>query len=92
MTGEEFLEFMSQMRGGISDTRKHELLRYFELDPSNYIRKMSKGMKQKVALVAAFMHDPAVYILDEPTSGLDPLMQRKFIDLILAEKNEVRQF
>ena len=86
MTGEEFLEFMSQMRGGISDTRKHELLRYFELDPSNYIRKMSKGMKQKVALVAAFMHDPAVYILDEPTSGLDPLMQRKFIDLILAEK------
>ena len=47
---------------------------------------MSKGMKQKVAIVCALMHDPAVLILDEPTSGLDPLMQNRFIDLILEEK------
>ena len=47
---------------------------------------MSKGMKQKVGIVAAFMHDPEVLILDEPTSGLDPLMQQVFIDLILEEK------
>jgi len=47
---------------------------------------MSKGMKQKVGLVAALMHDPEVIILDEPTSGLDPLMQRVFIELILEEK------
>lgn len=43
-------------------------------------------MKQKVAIVCALMHDPAVLILDEPTSGLDPLMQNRFIDLILEEK------
>lgn len=86
MNGSEFLDFLAQMRGGIVDTKKHELLQYFELDPSGTIRKMSKGMKQKLALVAAFMHDPDVYILDEPTSGLDPLMQKKFIDLVLEEK------
>ncbi len=47
---------------------------------------MSKGMKQKVGIVAAFMHQPEVIILDEPTSGLDPLMQKVFIDLVLEEK------
>ena len=47
---------------------------------------MSKGMKQKVAIVCALMHDPAVLILDEPTSGLDPLMQNRFIQLLDAEK------
>lgn len=88
MSGNEFLDFLSEMRGGISDTRKHELLVFFELDPNGKIRKMSKGMKQKLALVAAFMHDPDVYILDEPTSGLDPLMQKKFIDLVLEEKKK----
>ncbi len=55
------------------------------------IRKMSKGMKQKVGIVAAFMHDPEVLILDEPTSGLDPLMQQVFIDLIVEEKQRGKQ-
>ncbi|MDE6964357.1 MAG: ATP-binding cassette domain-containing protein, partial [Lachnospiraceae bacterium] len=50
------------------------------------IKKMSKGMKQKLGIVAAFMHDPDILILDEPTSGLDPLMQSRFIDLIAEEK------
>ena len=52
------------------------------------IKKMSKGMKQKLGLVACFMHDPLILILDEPTSGLDPLMQKKFVDLILKEKTK----
>ncbi len=43
-------------------------------------------MKQKLGIVAAFMHDPDILILDEPTSGLDPLMQSRFIDLIADEK------
>jgi ABC-2 type transport system ATP-binding protein len=58
------------------------------LDVKTPIRKTSKGMKQKVGIIAAFMHDPQVLILDEPTSGLDPLMQRVFIDLILEEKKK----
>ena len=72
-----------QMRG---TGRAGELCEHFELDASGRIRRMSKGMKQKVAIVCALMHDPAVLILDEPTSGLDPLMQNRFIDLILEEK------
>ena len=49
---------------------------------------MSKGTKQKIGIVCAFMNEPEVVILDEPTSGLDPLMQKKFIDLILEEKKK----
>ena len=43
---------------------------------------LSKGNKQKVGIVAAFMHDPPLLILDEPTSGLDPLRQQDVLDLI----------
>ena len=49
---------------------------------------MSKGMKQKIGLVLAFMNDSDIYILDEPTSGLDPLMQNKFVQLIQQEKKK----
>ena len=62
-------------------------MEHFQLEAKVPIRKMSKGMKQKVAIIVAFMHDPGVYILDEPTSGLDPLMQNAFISLIHEEKS-----
>lgn len=58
----------------------------FELNTSGKIKKMSKGMKQKIGIISAFMHDPEILILDEPTSGLDPLMQNRFIELIQQEK------
>lgn len=86
MTGIEFLNFLLQMRGVKDKTRLNELLVLFDLDPKGIIRKMSKGMKQKVGLIAAFMHDPQVYILDEPSSGLDPLMQQVFVNLIKEER------
>jgi len=86
MTGTQFLHFMKDMRKGKGKRRMHSLIERFELDPGPKIRKMSKGMKQKVGVVTAFMHDPSVYILDEPTSGLDPLMQKTFVDLILEER------
>lgn len=86
MSGDEFLKFMARYRNMKGSGRTQELLERFELTPTGSIRRMSKGMKQKVAIVCALMHDPAVLILDEPTSGLDPLMQNRFIDLILEEK------
>lgn len=86
ISGAEFLKFIAQYRGIGSQTRKEDLLERFELDPKSKIKKMSKGMKQKLGIVAAFMHDPDILILDEPTSGLDPLMQSRFIDLIADEK------
>lgn len=86
ITGTEFLKFIAEYRKIGASNRKGELLERFELDPKNKIKKMSKGMKQKLGIVAAFMHDPDILILDEATSGLDPLMQNRFIDLIAEEK------
>ncbi len=88
ISGAEFLKFIAQYRGIGSQTRKEDLLERFELDPKSKIKKMSKGMKQKLGIVAAFMHDPDILILDEPTSGLDPLMQNRFIYLVAEEKKQ----
>ena len=86
MTGTEFIRFAAKMRHMTDMTRAEELMKLFELDASGKIKKMSKGMKQKIGIVCAFMHSPDILVLDEPTSGLDPLMQNKFVQLILEEK------
>ena len=86
MTGSALIRFMAAYRGMKDLSRAKELIKIFELDTSGKVKRMSKGMKQKMAIVCAFMHDPSVLILDEPTSGLDPLMQNRFIELILSEK------
>lgn len=76
------------MKGIRDRSRIKELIDRLELDPSGKVRKMSKGMKQKLGIINAFMGNPEIVILDEPTSGLDPLMQNRFIDLILEEKKK----
>jgi ABC-2 type transport system ATP-binding protein len=86
VSGMEFLRLLGGMRKLKDDARRDELIQRFELDVSIPIKKMSKGTKQKLAIVAAFMHRPEVLILDEPTSGLDPLMQQRFLELIEEEK------
>ncbi|MFT0804064.1 ABC transporter ATP-binding protein [Bacillus swezeyi] len=86
MTGKTFLDFMADMQGVHDTAKRNEMTERLQFDVHTPIRKMSKGMKQKVGIVAAFMHSPEVIILDEPTSGLDPLMQQVFIDIVLEEK------
>lgn len=86
MTGLAFLHFMAAMKKEKNFSRAKELCDFFELSPNEKIGKMSKGTKQKVGIVSAFMTNPDLLILDEPTSGLDPLMQNRFIELILEEK------
>lgn len=88
MTGIEFIKFIAGMKGLKDFSRANELIKNFELDTKGKIKKMSKGMKQKIGIVCAFMSNPDILILDEPTSGLDPLMQNKFVDLILSEKEK----
>ncbi len=62
------------------------LAKYFELDLNKKIAELSLGNKKKVSIIAMLLKDSDVLILDEPTSGLDPLMQKKFFDLILQQK------
>ncbi|WP_034551385.1 ABC transporter ATP-binding protein [Carnobacterium funditum] len=88
MNGLEFIRFISEMKGLKNINRAKELCSYFELNPDMKIKKMSKGMKQKIGLICAFMQESDILILDEPTSGLDPLMQNKFIKLIQEEKKK----
>ncbi|MGD7043066.1 ABC transporter ATP-binding protein [Jeotgalibacillus proteolyticus] len=88
MTGTQLIEHTAKMRGLNDRKRAEELIRMFNLDPSAPIKRMSKGMKQKVGIVCAFMHNPKILILDEPTTGLDPLMQSVFVQLIHEEKQK----
>ena len=88
MRGIDFIKFIAEMKKIKDLTRAKELIEFLELDPTNRIKRMSKGMKQKIGLVIAFMQDCPILILDEPTSGLDPLMQNKFVELIKRAKAE----
>ncbi len=76
------LRFLARLRGGAGTRRIPELAERLDLDLSRQIKGLSKGNKQKVGIVQAFMHDPELLILDEPTSGLDPLMQQVFLELV----------
>ena len=84
LTANEFLDWVGRMRHLDISRLKHQLADRFELDLRKHIHDLSKGNRQKVGVVMAFMHNPDVLILDEPTSGLDPLVQREF-ELLLAE-------
>ena len=90
LTGVEFLDLIEGMHGRKEKIKENRevLLDILELDPNRLIRKMSKGMKQKIGIISALMLDSQVLILDEPTSGLDPLMQKTFVDLIIEEKKK----
>jgi ABC-2 type transport system ATP-binding protein len=78
LTGRETLELLGNLSGRVDREFRDELVGRFHLDPDVRVRSYSKGNRQKVALVAAFMTRPDVLLLDEPTAGLDPLMEEQF--------------
>lgn len=82
MTGHQFLDYMSELQPGHDDSYRRELTKRFTPDLDKKLGDLSRGNKQKVGIVQAFMHKPDVLIMDEPSSGLDPLMQEAFYDLL----------
>ena len=86
LTGGEAIDLLGNLRGGLDESRRADLIERFELDPTKRGRQYSKGNRQKVAIVAALASDVELLILDEPTSGLDPLMEVVFQEEIAKEK------
>lgn len=84
-TGIDFLKCQADFLGLKNMRYANELIERLQLDPTANLKRMSKGMKQKTALVAALMNDAPIIILDEPTTGLDPLMRATFLDIIESE-------
>jgi ABC-2 type transport system ATP-binding protein len=78
LTARETLAYLARLRGGVPARDVETLVERLGLDPTRRVGELSRGNRQKVALVQAFMHRPRVLLLDEPTSGLDPLVQREF--------------
>ena len=84
MTGKQALSFYERLTGRGAKHRKWlcSQLHLQEDDLRRSIRTLSRGTKQKIAIVQALQHDPELIILDEPTSGLDPLSQEAFFDVL----------
>ena len=88
LTARQALQLFDRLRGNTSDwTFIEEIAENLQLDLSRQIKNFSKGNKQKVGVIQAFMHRPELLLLDEPTSGLDPLIQRGVLDLVCGAQS-----
>ena len=90
LTGLEFLDFVGRMYGLPRETaweRSRELMGLFELDSmdSSLVAGYSKGMKKRVALAAALIHRPKLFLLDEPFEGVDPVGARLMKEILLRQ-------
>lgn len=87
-TGTEFLKRQAELLGLKDMSYAESIIKKLQLDPTANLKRMSKGMKQKTAIVAALMADPEILIFDEPTTGLDPLMRAEFISILDEQKKK----
>jgi ABC-2 type transport system ATP-binding protein len=86
MTGHEFLEFFAAFRPGDNRNRRRNLAERLGVELDRQIKHLSKGNRQKLAIVQALMHDAPLLIMDEPSSGLDPLIQSELLEIFLEEQ------
>ncbi len=88
LTGRTLLDRFAGLRALTDRSYQNELVERFDVDLNRPVAKLSKGNRQKIGIVAAFMHRPRLLVLDEPTSGLDPLLQDEFANLIRSHADD----
>lgn len=87
-TGNEFLKNQAELLNVSDMSYANELISRLQLDIRAYPKRMSKGMKQKTAIVVSLMAHKPIIVLDEPTTGLDPLMRDELLKILLEEKKK----
>ena len=90
MTGRDTLTYFANLSGGVDWRHVERLSDRLRCNLDDPIRSLSRGNRQKIGLVQAFMHRSELIIMDEPSSGLDPLMQQEFYALVEEVKAEGR--
>lgn len=92
MTGEELLRYLGNLRGEVDWGYVLSLAERLQCDLKQPIKSLSRGNKQKLGILQAFIHRPELLIMDEPTNGLDPLMQHEFHRLVREAREEGTTF
>ena len=87
-SGKSFIKYQAEFLKLENLDYANQLIKILQIDLRANTRKMSKGMKQKTAVIAALMNDSDILILDEPTTGLDPLMRKNFLEILEKEKQK----
>ncbi|MBX5459299.1 MAG: ABC transporter ATP-binding protein [Thermogemmatispora sp.] len=90
LTGAQILTYLGHLRGGVDRSYVQQLCERLDFDPGKRFREYSRGNRQKLGLIQAFMHRPRLLILDEPSSGLDPLNQQEFYRMLREVQSEGR--
>jgi len=90
LTGQEQLDSLAHLRGSVDEPLRDGLCARLDVDLDRPIRQLSKGNRQKVGIVQAFMHRPDLVVLDEPTAGLDPLLQTEVRALLRETADDGR--
>ena len=90
LSGHDLITYFANLRGGVQWSKVTALADRLQCDLSRPISSLSRGNKQKLAVIRAFMHEPHLLVLDEPTSGLDPLIQAEFEEIVREAKGEGR--
>jgi ABC-2 type transport system ATP-binding protein len=90
LTGAAMLEYIARLHGGVDRTQITALAERFDAQLNRPLGDLSTGNRQKIGLIAAFMHEPELLILDEPIAGLDPLVQKRFHELLAEVRADGR--
>lgn len=86
MTGRQYISYLSELQGSCDKQYIQTLAKRLQASLDRPLGELSRGNRQKIGIIQAFMHKPSILILDEPTSGLDPLVQETFFELIREAK------